>query len=166
MKTFFFMALMAAQSFSAFASTEYDAQGMKSTYATILNTTDQSIELTVGDSKKILVSKETFETEKEAMNFCKSQKLELDKSNMGLAIAMSGALEYYPKLRDLLTIEFTEIPASGVLYWTGEGEDMVMTFIDGSGTASERVPISQLSLIKQKLEVNPKAKVTLPAVCY
>lgn len=119
--------------------------------------TKSAINYNFRDEISFIISKERFDNQKNAENFCASQNSVLDKDFNVLLIAMSRAALVDPFLKEATGFKFKikNEEISGIWAWSGK-DNKIRMMMDGRGTSSEEAPALELAKL---------VKVAIPAVC-
>lgn len=110
-------------------------------------------------------SKETFENEQDAIDFCHDHNGELDTEFNASLLAISGAGTHDKVIDKLISFDFLEVSLSGVVSWAGKRNNTVFMMYDGYGAAVEEVPIAQINTDLKRIRDDKDAKLRLPALC-
>lgn len=105
------------------------------------------------------ISTKKFSSQKDAENFCISQKMTLDKEGSAILFAMSGAANSNIFIREAISYKVVgkDYKESGVWYWAG-AENKIVLVKDGGGMSSEAITPEQYEKVLKK-------KPGIPAIC-
>lgn len=111
----------------------------------------------------LILSKASFESEKDASSFCEDRHTKLDSDFNVLLLAMSGAATQNKIIHDLITFD-VEVEA-GIVSWSGQGNNKVQMMYNGRGTYVDEVSINELNAAIKHIKKDESATFKVPAVC-
>jgi hypothetical protein len=145
------------------------SEGIEMTGFTIVKDNSSLMQLKFREETSVFISKARFKDKKSAEKFCKGVGSALDKDfMMPMLLAMSGAGEFSPFIKEALSFSFkgpnTDGTLSGVWAWAGAGEAVTMV-LDGQGSDPQDMPLAKLNEVLSQALQKPGYKAALPAIC-
>ena len=125
---------------------------------------EQEISITHTSGESMTLSKESFATEKEAVSFCATRGMELDKTlQSSRLLAMGGVASADKMIERLVTFKLGQ--KSGLATWAGDGKGGVVMMFNGGGMDTHVYPIKELNDAIRQNEPNVKEPFKIPAIC-
>ena len=158
MKKLLFVLLLST-SLSSFAEIDI----LPTTGFTITQENEIQMDLQHHNGTKLILSKDSFVSEKDAENFCTDRNSKLDKSFTVLLLAMSGAATANKFISKFISFDFKG--KSGIFSWTGEGKNHILFMHDGGGSSSDEIHVDEVNRLIREITGNDSALFKAPALC-
>lgn len=128
---------------------------------TLENNTELKLEHVSG--LKLVMSKKSFSSEEAASRFCKIHGSKLDTDFNVLVLAMSGAALQNEIILDLITFDIKV--ETGIMSWSGKGNNKVQMMYDGKGGDGDEISIDVINKRLKKITNDQSINFKVPAIC-
>lgn len=137
-----------------FAKSQLEMSGFK-----LVKSTAEFKQFKFHDDEVYTISTKKFSSQKDAENFCISQKMTLDKEGSAILFAMSGAANSNKFIKEAISYKIVvkDFKESGVWFWAG-AENKIVLVKDGGEMSSEAITPEQYEKVLNK-------KPGIPAIC-
>ncbi len=159
------LAISLLSSLTSFANQSAEELAFEMTGFEITSENEVQLGLSFRGSLNMILSKEGFESEEEAAKFCLSNDAQLDTEFNVMLIATSGAAALNKVLEELISFDLPEASISGIISWTGKGENTVTMMYNGGGSQTEVAPLEEMNMALQNMRNDKEVKFKIPALC-